>query len=292
LAIVVFAYQTSMTVGMSARAAAPAQTARAQGEKVAHSRGFEWLSRGGFVARATIYAIIGVLALELALGVGGKATNQQGALETIVRQPFGKVLLIVVAVGLAGYALWRFTRAALGHGPEGSDDGLDRIAALGSGIVYAGVFAIAIEILRGSAGSSSNQTHKAAAGALGWPAGTWLVGIAGAVLIGVGLYQGYRALSRDFLEDAKVEQMGPLVQDTYSWLGAFGYLARMVVFVIAGAFLIKAAVDFDPDKAVGLDGALAKIANQAYGHVLLGIVAAGLVAFGLYSLADARYRRI
>jgi hypothetical protein len=263
-----------------------------QGEKVAHSRGFEWLSRAGFLARATIYAIIGILALELALGVGGKTTNQQGALETIARQPFGKVLLIVVAVGLAGYAGWRFTRAALGHGPEGSDDALDRVAALGSGIVYAGVCAIAIEILRGSAGSSSRQTHKATAGALGWPAGTWLVGIAGAVLIGVGLYQGYRALSRDFLEDAKVEQMGPLVQDTYSWLGAFGYLARMVVFVIAGAFLIKAAVDFDPGKAVGLDGALAKIANQAYGHVLLGVAAAGLVAFGLYSLADARYRRI
>jgi hypothetical protein len=277
---------------MTAKTTAPVRTARVQGEKVAHSRGFEWLSRAGFLARATIYAIIGILALELALGVGGKTTNQQGALETIARQPFGKVLLIVVAVGLAGYAGWRFTRAALGHGPEGSDDALDRVAALGSGIVYAGVCAIAIEILRGSAGSSSRQTHKATAGALGWPAGTWLVGIAGAVLIGVGLYQGYRALSRDFLEDAKVEQMGPLVQDTYSWLGAFGYLARMVVFVIAGAFLIKAAVDFDPDKAVGLDGALAKIANQAYGHVLLGIVAAGLVAFGLYSLADARYRRI
>jgi hypothetical protein len=277
---------------MTAKTTAPVRTARVQGEKVAHSRGFEWLSRAGFLARATIYAIIGILALELALGVGGKTTNQQGALETIARQPFGKVLLIVVAVGLAGYAGWRFTRAALGHGPEGSDDALDRVAALGSGIVYAGVCAIAIEILRGSAGSSSRQTHKATAGALGWPAGTWLVGIAGAVLIGVGLYQGYRALSRDFLEDAKVEQMGPLVQDTYSWLGAFGYLARMVVFVIAGAFLIKAAVDFDPGKAVGLDGALAKIANQAYGHVLLGVAAAGLVAFGLYSLADARYRRI
>ena len=116
---------------------APVQTAKHEGEKVARTTAFDGWSRAGFVARAVIYLIIGVLALELALGVGGKATNQQGALQTLARQPFGEVLLILVAVGLAGYAVWRLTRAALGHGPEGSDSGLDRIAALGSGIVYA-----------------------------------------------------------------------------------------------------------------------------------------------------------
>ena len=151
---------------------------------------------------------------------------------------------------------------------------------------------IAIEVLLGSAGSSSAQTHRTTAGVLGWPAGTWLVGIAGAVLIGIGLYQGYRALSRDFLEDAKVEQMSRGVKDAYELVGMFGYLARMLVFVLVGAFLIQAAVDYDPRKAIGLDGALAKVANQSYGHVALGVVAAGLIAFGLYSLADARYRRI
>src|SRR5580765_189406 len=93
---------------------ASVQTAKREGEKVARTPGFEWLSRAVFVARAAIYLIIGVLALELAFGVGGKATNQQGALQTIARQPFGKVLLILVALGLAGYALWRLMRAALG----------------------------------------------------------------------------------------------------------------------------------------------------------------------------------
>src|SRR5262245_61525841 len=159
-----------MSAGMSARA--PVRSAERGGEKVAHTAAFEWLSRAGFVARAAVYLIIGVLALELALGVGGKATNQQGALQTIARQPFGKVLLILVAVGLAGYAAWRLTRAALGHGPEGSDSGLDRISALGSGVVYGALCAIAVEVLLGSAGSSSGQTHKATAGVLGWPAGT------------------------------------------------------------------------------------------------------------------------
>jgi Domain of Unknown Function (DUF1206) len=281
------------TAKASAAGAAPVQTAQEGGEKFARTPAFEWFSRAGFVARAAIYLIIGVLALELAVGVGGRATNQQGALETIARQPFGKVLLILVAIGLAGYATWRLIRAALGHGPEESDSGMDRVTALASGIVYAGLCAIAIQILLGSGGgNSSGQTHKATAGVLGWPGGTWLVGLAGVILIGVGLFQGYRAFSRDFLEDAKVGEMSPRVQDAYSWIGSFGYMARMVVFCIVGAFLIKAAVEFDPNKAVGLDGALAKVAHQAYGHLLLGVVAAGLIAFGVYSLADARYRRI
>ena len=270
---------------------ATAREARAGGEKVSRSRGFEWLSRAGFVARGLIYGIIGILAIKLALGAGGKTTNQQGALETIARQPFGKVLLILVAIGLAGYALWRLLRALLGHGPEDSDSTFERVAAFASGIVYAGLCAIAVEILLGSGGSSGNA-NKTTAGVFGWPAGTWLVGIAGAVLVGVGLYQGYRGLSKDFLKDSKTEQMSPQVRRWIEWIGTFGHLARMVVFCLVGAFLINAAIDYNSNKAVGLDGALAKIADASYGPFLLGIVAAGLIAFGVYSLTDARYRRI
>jgi hypothetical protein len=271
----------------------PVQGAQTSGEKVSRSRGFEWLARGGFVARGLIYGIIGVLAIKLAVGAGGTTTNQQGALKTIAQQPFGKVLLILVAIGLGGYALWRLLHALLGHGPEDSDSGFERLAALGSGIVYAGLCAIAVEILLGpgSSGGSSN-TSKTTSGVLAWPGGTWLVGSAGAVLIGIGLYQGYRGLSKDFLKDSKTEQMSPRVRNWIEWIGSFGHLARMVVFGLVGAFLIKAAIDYNPTQAVGLDGALAKIAHASYGPFLLAIVAAGLIAFGVYSLSDARYRRI
>jgi Domain of Unknown Function (DUF1206) len=267
--------------------------AQVGGEKIARSRGFEWLARSGFVARGLIYGIIGILAIELALGVGGKTTNQQGALQTIAHQPFGKVLLILVAIGLAGYALWRLLHALLGHGPEDSDSGFERVAALGSGIVYAGLCAIAVEILLGSGSSGgSGNTSKTTAGVFGWPGGTWMVAIAGCVLIGVGLYQGYRGISQDFLKESKTEQMSPKVRTWIEWIGCFGHLARMVVFGLVGVFLIKAAIDYNPNNAVGLDGALAKIAHASYGPFLLGIVAAGLIAFGVYSLSDARYRRI
>src|SRR4051812_25022006 len=186
---------------------APGRRAQAHGDRFAHSRAFEWLARGGLAARAVTYAIIGVLALKLALGDGGKATNQQGALKTIAGQPFGKVLLIVLAIGLFGYALWRLTRAAIGHGVEsGEDDTKERIAGVASGVVYAGLCVTAIQILAGSGGSSGHP-DKAAGGVLDWPAGPWLVGLAGLVLIGVGLDQARRGLTRSFCEKSKTEQM-------------------------------------------------------------------------------------
>lgn len=259
------------------------------------SHGFEWLARSGFVARGVVYGIIGILALKLAFGIGGKASDQQGALETVAQQPFGKVLLILVAVGLGGYALWRFVRAALGHGVEATNDSaFDRLAALASGAVYAVLCAIAISILVGSshAGSGSSTSRKATGGVLGWPAGQWLVGLAGAIMIGVALYQGYRGVTKDFLKDSKTEEMSLPVRHWVTRIGVVGHLARMVVFGLIGVFFIKAAVEYNPKAAIGLDGALRKLAYQTYGSMLLGLVAAGLVAFALYSLSDARYRRI
>jgi hypothetical protein len=269
-------------------------SAGAAGESFVQSREFEWLSRAGFVARAAVYAIIGVLALKLAFGHGGKLTNQQGALHTVAHQPFGKVLLTLVAIGLGGYSLWRLVRAAIGHGPEGSDTGFERVAALASGIAYGAMCALAIEILlgAGAGGGSAGSPKKSAAGVFGWPAGTWIVGIAGGVVIGVALYQGYRGITKKFLDDSKVEEMGPRMKEWIGRLGLIGHLARMVVFGLVGIFLIKAALDYNPNKAVGVDGALAKIVHHSYGPVLLGIVATGLIAFSLYSLSDARYRRI
>jgi hypothetical protein len=267
-------------------------SAEAAGESFVQSSAFELLSRAGFVARGLIYAIIGILALKLAFGHGGKLTDQKGALHTVAHQPFGRFLLTLVAIGLGGYSLWRLIRAAIGHGPEGSDKGLDRVAAFASGIAYGAMCAVAIEILLGAGGGSGGNVKKSTAGVLGWPAGTWIVGVVGVVLIGVALYQGYRGITKKFLDESKVEEMGPRVKKWISRLGTFGHLARMVVFGLVGVFLIKAAIDYKPSKAVGLDGALAKIVHHSYGPFLLGIVATGLIAFAVYSLSDARYRRI
>jgi hypothetical protein len=266
--------------------------ARAAGEQVVHHSAFEWLARAGLVARGVVYGLVGGFALALALGAGGKTTNQQGALKTIAEGPLGKVALVALAVGLGGYALWRLVRAAIGHGPEQRDSAFDRISGVGSGIAYGALFVTAVGLLLGTGGGSSGHPDEATAGVMGWTGGQLLVGAAGVIGIAIGLYQGWKGVSRGFLEDSKTERMSPGVERAFTVLGVVGHCARMVVFGLVGWFLLRAAIDFDPDKAVGLDGALAKLAHASYGPVLLGVVAAGLVAFGVYSLADARYRRV
>jgi hypothetical protein len=273
-------------------AGAPIRHARAKGGDIARTRTFEWLARAGLAARGVIYAIVGLLAIELALGEGGATTNQNGALHTIAKQPFGKALMILMAIGLAGYAIWRLVRAALGHGAETSDDTKDRIDSLASGIGYGALCITAVSIVLGSGGGGSGSPDKATGGVLGWPAGQVLVAILGLIVIGVGLQQGYKGIKKSFLEDTRTEQMPPSVKRGYTALGVFGHLARMVVFVLIGYFFLRAAIDFDPDKAVSLDGALAALGKASYGPVLLGIVAAGLMGFAAYSIADARYRKV
>ena len=268
--------------------------ARTEGRRAAHSPAFEALARAGFVARGVIYGTIGLLAIQVAIHSSNEKTNQRGALQTIEKQPFGHGLLVAVAIGLGGYALWRFVQAAYGHGPEGGGDSSTsgRIVALASGLSYAAMCALAVALLLGSSSKSSGNAHSSTAGALSWPGGQWIVGAAGAIFIGVALYQGYKGLSRKFLEEDKTEQMGPTALRWITIIGVVGHLARMVAFGLIGIFVVKAAIDYAPKKAVGLDGALAKLAHQTYGTARLLVVAAGLVAFGVYSIADARYRRI
>ena len=263
------------------------------GEAVARRPEFTWLARAGLVARGISYAIIGILALKLAFGSGGETTNQRGALQQIAQQPLGKALLIGMVIGLAGYAMWRLTRAALGHGAQQQDSAGERVAAAASGIAYAALCVTAIKILVGAnSGGGTNSPKKTTAGVLEWTGGTEIVAAIGAILIGVALYQGYAGLSKKFLEDSNTAQMSAGTERVFPALGVFGHLARMVVFGLVGYGLIKAALNYDPDKAIGLDGALSKLSDYSYGPLLLGVAAAGLIGFALYSFADARYRKI
>jgi hypothetical protein len=266
--------------------------AKREGDNLAGAKPLGWLARAGLIARGLVYLIIGVLALELVFGEGGKAANQQDALKTIADQSFGRILLIGVAIGLAGYALWRLVRAAVGHGAEQRDSGADRVAAAASGIAYGILCVTAVEIIVGSGTSSSGTPKEATGGVLGWSGGTVLVAIAGVALIGVACYQAYKGLGKKFLDDAKTGEMSEGVERAYTWLGVFGHVARAVIFALVGYGLIKAAVDYNPKAAVGLDGALRQLADSSSGPVLLGIVAAGLAGFAIYSIADARYRKV
>ena len=162
---------------------------------------FEALARAGYVARGVVYALIGVLAIRLADGVAAPKPNQQGAMQQIAHQPFGHALLVLTAIGLGGYALWRFAQAFVGHTPEyGEHSKLDRIGAVGSGIAYAAFSILAISVLRGTGGNSSAKTKQTTAGVLQWPAGRELVAAAGLLFLGIAAYQAYLGLSKKFLD--------------------------------------------------------------------------------------------
>jgi hypothetical protein len=271
----------------------PVRGAQHGGEAVARRPEFEWLARAGLVARGVVYAIVGILALKLAIGSGGKATTQRGALEAIAREPFGKAMLIVMLIGLAGYAMWRLVRAGIGHGSQEKDSGLQRVAGLASGVAYAALCVTAVKILVGAnSGGGSNSPKKTTGGVLDWTGGTVIVGAVGCILIGVAIAQGYKGVARKFLDTSKTGEMSREGKRVFTAIGVFGHLARMVVFGLIGYGLVKAAIDYDPHSAIGLDGALNKLSHQSYGPFLLGVVAAGLIAFALYSIADARYRKL
>jgi Domain of Unknown Function (DUF1206) len=273
-------------------AGAPAREARKQGSDFARTPQFEWLARAGLVARGVIYAIVGVLAIQVAFGSGGKTTSQQGAIAEISKQTFGEALLVLMAVGLAGYAIWRLLRAALGHGPESSDDTKERVAGFASGIAYTILCVTTVSILIGSGGGSGGSPDKATGGVLDWPGGQVLVILAGVILFVVAGDQAYKGITRKFLEQSKTEEMSEGTKKAFTALGVFGHLARTVVFGLIGYFLIKAGIDYNAKESVGLDGALTAVGQAAYGQVLLGIVAAGLIGFGAYSIADARFRKV
>jgi hypothetical protein len=240
-----------------------------------------------------VYGIVGILALKLAVGSGGKATTQRGVLMTLAREPFGQALLIATAVGLAGYATWRLVRAGVGHGSEQNDSGLRRVAGAASGVAYAPLCVTAVEILTGaSSRGGSNSPKQTTGGVLGWTGGTVIVGVVGAILIGVALGEGYKGVSKKFLDDSKTRDMSREVKRAFTAIGVFGHLARMAVFGLIGYGLVKAAIDYSPRSAIGLDGALDQLLHSSYGPFLLGVVAAGLIGFALYSIADARYAKI
>jgi hypothetical protein len=269
----------------------PAREAREEAQS--GSGWYAVLARTGLVAKGISFALVGALALKLALGDGGKATSRQGALASIAQHGPGKIALALLALGFAAYALWRFVAAYAEREDKDTKKWAKRIAYIGSGVVYSALTFSTLKLLVGSGGheSQNESAHKTTGTVLDWPAGRWLVGAAGVCIVAAGLWNGYRGLARKFEEKWR----GGLGATARRWgarIGVAGHLARAVVFALIGWFVIKAAVEFDPRDAIGLDGALQKLAHASYGPLLLGVTAAGVVAYGVFCFVDARLRDV
>jgi Domain of Unknown Function (DUF1206) len=253
------------------------------------------MARTGLAARGLTYLIIALIAAQIALGGSSQTADQHGALEDVASKPFGRVLLIAMAVGFAAYALWRWSVAAFG-GPDTGSGGKElaqRLGALAMGFVYAALCVSTILVVMGRPTSSSNQQQQSAtARLLALPLGRALVFVIGAgIVIGGGIVI-WRAVKRRFEEKLATEKMGPGMHSWAIGLGIAGNGAGGVVLALVGIFLIQAAAANNAHASKGLDQTLRTVAHAPFGPVLLLIVAAGLVAYGLYSFVEARYRRV
>ncbi|MEU3414463.1 MULTISPECIES: DUF1206 domain-containing protein [unclassified Streptomyces] len=255
-------------------------------------------ARAGFAARGLIYVLVAVLALRIAFGGGGgqRQADRGGALGELAERPFGSALLWIVGIALAGMALWRLSEAVFGaSGPDGSKLSR-RAAALFRFIFYCFVSYSVLAYAAGSrgsgSGSSDRHTDDVTARVLEWPAGQWLLGLAGAGVVVAGLWISVRAVQRKFLKHLRTEALSGRTRSVVEALGVTGGTARGVVFAAAGVFAVVAAVRHQPGRAKGMDDTLRAFRDLPAGPWLLAVVALGLAAFGLFSWCNARWRKV
>ena len=251
-------------------------------------------ARLGYTAKAVLYATIGILAARAAIGAGGVTTDTRGAMAAVLDAPFGRLLLVVIALGLAGYAGWRILEAIVDPEERGSDaTGLAlRAGFLGRGVVHAALAysAIRYAIVAHSSSGSGQRTKEATSTAFRLTGGEWLVWAAGLGVIAYGVYQLYRALSAKLSDQLAT---GDAAAEVGVWIIAvsrFGIAARGIVFIAIGWLLLRAATLHDPNRAGGIGDALQSL--QRLGRWPFAAIAVGLVAYAVYEMLNARYRRI
>ncbi|MCF6746388.1 DUF1206 domain-containing protein [Blastococcus sp. KM273128] len=278
---------------MSVQGSAPSAAGAAG--RAGNSDGLEHLARVGLVAYGLVHVLIAWLALQLAWGRAGEQADQSGALATLAEQPLGGPLLWVLAVGLIALALWQAAevlRWRHGWSASGSarTTAVQRsVKAVAKAVVYTALAVLAIRFATGGGQSGGGSQQQAAAGVFGWPAGRWLVGAAGLVVVGVAVYLVHKGVTKRFLKEIDLSGCSASARRLVTRLGQVGFPAKGVALGLVGGLLVWAAVTFDPAKASGLDGALHTVLTAPAGPVLLTLIAVGIAAFGAYCFVRARY---
>ena len=263
-------------------------TAAAAGEERTVGR----LARGGFVAKGALYAVVGVLAVQVALGGdGGEDASQQGAIQTVSQQPFGRVLVVVLALGLTAYAAFRGLQALRGVAADASSlpDWLARTTFAVRAVLYAGMSVLAWREAVGAGGDGGGTEQSLTAWVLEQPGGPWAVAAVGAIIVVVGIVQLREGWTCGFRDHLDLQGISGGARRKLEATGRVGHLARGVVFLLTGGFLVLAAWRHDPDTGVGLDAALQEVVDAPFGPPLLLAVGLGLVLYGGFCLVEARF---
>src|SRR5215472_757622 len=264
-------------------------TARAR--RLSQGPAFRALARSGLVARAAIYLLIGWIAVLVAVGHTARKPNQEGALQLLAGKPYGSISLWLLGIGFAGYALWRLSEAAFGVTGEGNGAG-PRAKSLARAVVYAFLCYLTFQVIAHAAGDQTRQQQDLTASVMRHPGGQWLVAIVGLVVVAAGVMLIVEGVRCRFMKYLMTSRMSASARRVVQRLGQIGVTARGLVFAIVGALVVDAAVTFRPSKSGGLDKALLTLRGEPFGDFLLLLVAVGLVIFGAYGLAEARWRKV
>lgn len=263
----------------------------ASARRASRSEPMSVLARAGLAARAFVYLVIGWLAIQIAFGHGNHEADQRGAFADIKQHTLGATLLWALALGFVAYALWRLTEAVFGSAAEGKRAG-PRAKSATRAVVYAVLSASTFSFILGtSTQSQAQQQATFTARAMKHTGGRFLVAAVGAVVVVIGLAMIFEGVSRKFEQQLDMGELTGRTRSVVVGMGVIGTIARGIVFTLAGALVIDAAVSYDAQKSTGLDGALRTLADRAYGPWLLGVVALGLVVFGLFGLAEVRWAK-
>jgi hypothetical protein len=249
------------------------------------------LARAGLAARGVIYLLIGWVAVLVALGRSSREADQQGALQLLAGKPYGLVSLWLLGVGFAAYALWRLGEAAFGVTGEQNGAG-PRLISLVRAVIYAGFAYLTFTVISGSQHSQSRQQQDITATVMRHTAGRWLVGIAGLIVVVIGVVLISQGARRKFMKYLRTSQLSPRTRRVVEVLGMIGTIARGLVFALAGGLVIDAAITHKASESGGIDKALLTLRNQPFGEVLMLVAALGLAVFGIYGLCEARWRKV
>jgi hypothetical protein len=266
---------------------------KASASRAADSKPLEYLARGGFVAYGVIHLLFAWLALQVAFGHSGKEGDQNGALQSLAGNGFGKVLLVVIAIGMVGLAIWQAFEAIVGEsGPQDKTAIAERVISGIRAIVYLWLAWTAVKIVTNTNSSSAAKSQNKSSTVMAHTGGRTLVGLVGLVILGVGIGLAVYGVRKKFEKHLKMQEMRASVRKSTRRLGMAGYAAKGVAYAIAGVLVVVAAVKYDPDKARGMDAALKTLAGHSYGPWLLGLIAIGFAAFGVFCFSQAKYRKV
>jgi hypothetical protein len=269
------------------------QQVRSTASRAANSKPLEYLARGGFIGYGVIHLLFAWLALQVAFGGSSGETDQSGALQTIAKQPAGEFLVILIIIGMVAMAIWQAFEAAVGEsGPQDRAALAERFVSGCRAVLYLYFAYIGYKVVSGAKASQGDSQQSSASSLMSSGGGRFLVGLIGLVVLGIGIGLIWYGLQKKFERHLNTHQMSPEVRKMVRRLGMAGYSSKGVAYGIAGALFVAAAVTFDAEKARGLDAALKTLASQSYGPWLLGLVALGIAAFGIYCLFQSKYRKV